>query len=263
MDATIRGWIEDILNQRGDLLAIAIRQRAKFEGWLKFELAAYAARHGATQVQVEASYAKTAIDLSRSDVSFSFGGERYDVELKTPNTNWRLPGVTNATRPITQNIAEIVEDGRKLAGCAGRGIVAIVMFPIPPGGRQWTVYLERIATGLSTPLSGPEHATQLAVPLGDGFTADVVVCCFPVPRREDEDGGPGLRPIPGHWLVHKIGKSSRTFATAVEQLRPMMREGDELWFYDEPAPSGVNAGELGVALVRDGSAIHAIIEGIH
>lgn len=249
MDATIRGWIEDILNQRGDLLAIAIRQRAKFEGWLKFELAAYAARHGATQVQVEASYAKTAIDLSRSDVSFSFDGERYDVELKTPNT--------------TQNIAEIVRAGRKLAGCAGRGIVAIVLLPIPPGGRQWTVYLERIATGLSTSLSGPEHATQLAVPLGDGFTADVVVCCFPVPRREDEDGGQDLHPIPRGWLVHKIGKSSRTFATAVDQLRPMMREGDELWFYDEPAPPGVNAGELGVALVRDGSAIHAIIEGIH
>ena len=60
MDRQIRGWIVDVLGQRRDLLAVAVRQRAKFEGWLKFELALHAIRQGASAVQVE-----TASELTR------------------------------------------------------------------------------------------------------------------------------------------------------------------------------------------------------
>lgn len=51
----------------------------------------------------------------RADVTFHDGNERDDVELKTPNTNWRIPGILNKHRPITKNFAGVVKDARKLA----------------------------------------------------------------------------------------------------------------------------------------------------
>ena len=35
----LNNLIQDILRSNVDLLSIAVKQRAKFEGWLKFELA--------------------------------------------------------------------------------------------------------------------------------------------------------------------------------------------------------------------------------
>src|SRR5688572_11422352 len=120
MDVQIRNWIVDILGQHRSLLAVAVRQRAKFEGWLKFELALYAEQHGASAVQVETAYESGA----RSDLSFVYDDRRYDVELKTSNTNWRMNGVLALTRPITKNIDSIIIDGKKLQQCPGQGIVA-------------------------------------------------------------------------------------------------------------------------------------------
>src|SRR5437879_4033446 len=114
MDTIVRQWIVNILEQHQALVAIAVRQRAKFEGWLKFELAAYVAEHGASDIKVESGYSASEAALGRADVSFTYDGLRYDLELKTPNTNYRLPGVENKTRPITKNIAEIVANSTKL-----------------------------------------------------------------------------------------------------------------------------------------------------
>jgi hypothetical protein len=63
----------------------------------EFELAAYAQSQGAEDVEVEAATDESS--LSRGDLTFRFDGARYDVELKTCNTNWRMPGVQepNAT----------------------------------------------------------------------------------------------------------------------------------------------------------------------
>ena len=95
MDKRLRSWIVDVLEQHRSLLAVAVRQRAKFEGWLKFELAVSAEKQGAESVEVE-----TASDAgSRSDLSFLYGGQRYDVELKTCNTNWRMKGVFESDPP--------------------------------------------------------------------------------------------------------------------------------------------------------------------
>src|SRR5436190_23834073 len=129
MDQQVRRWIVDVLEQRRPLLNVAVRKRAKFEGWLKFELALHAEQHGATNVEVE-----TPSDSgSRSDLSFTYGGCRYDVELKTCNTNYRMPGVLDSTRPITKNIASVVIDGNKLRLCPGQGIVAFCLFPVSVG----------------------------------------------------------------------------------------------------------------------------------
>jgi hypothetical protein len=72
-----------------------------------------------------------------------------------------------------------------------------------------------------------------------------------------------LRPIPAHWLERRVDPEGPEF----EQLRAYFgvqwQAGDEVWHYDEPAPPGVLAGELGIVLVRSGQPVHAIVLGIH
>lgn len=182
MDKIIRGWITERLQQHEILLRIAVRQRAKFEGWLKFELAASAESHGAQSVEVESSFNRPNAGRERSDMRFSFNGVSYDVELKTPNSNWRIPGVLNRTRPITNNIAGIVSDAQKLYDCLGQGIVAFVLFPVPTDNR-WSKYLSRISAELNVPLTSREHSNRLSIVLGDNQSADLVVCSFLAPHR--------------------------------------------------------------------------------
>jgi len=183
MDKTIRDWIVEILQQRCTLLAIAVRQRAKFEGWLKFELAASAEKHGAQSVEVESASDESNSTHERSDIRFCFNNVRYDVELKTPNSNWRMPGVHNKTRPITKNVAEIVSDAQKLCRSPSQGIVAFVLFPIPPKDDRWIEYLKRISAELEISLTPQEHCNRLSIALGENQPADLIVCSFSVPQR--------------------------------------------------------------------------------
>ena len=182
MHGTVRDWITKILEERKLLVALAVRQRAKFEGWLKFELAYRAALAGASDVEVE-SGSTTRSGQVRADIAFRLGDAAYSVELKTPNTNWRMPGVQEKTRPITNNIAEIVSDGQKLASQPSGGIVAFVLFPVPIGDRRWVNYLQRISSETGVSLNEREHTARVNVPLVDGTSnADLVVCAFTVPH---------------------------------------------------------------------------------
>jgi hypothetical protein len=149
---TIREWIVEVLECHQHLLAIAVRQRAKFEGWLKFELAAIAEKHGAQSVEVETASDESNSSAKRSDLSLTFNCNRFDVELKTANSNWRMSGVRNKTRPITKNIKGIIRDAQKLSLCSGQGIVAFVLFPLPLQDNRWTEYLDRIASELGISL---------------------------------------------------------------------------------------------------------------
>jgi len=178
MDEIVKDWIVEILEQHKELLAIAVRQRAKFEGWLKFELAALAEKYGAESVEVEAASSNST--SQRFDLTFLFNGIRYNVELKTPNSNWRMPGVRNRHRPITKNVAAIVRDAQKLYHCLGRGVVAFVLFPIPPHDNRWTKYLNRIASELQISLSEQKHCRRLPLALGNEQFADLLVCSFMV-----------------------------------------------------------------------------------
>ena len=161
VDALVRGWIVEVIRAHSGLLTIAVRQRAKFEGWLKFELAAHAVANGAIGVEVEASADEGA--RSRADLTFFVSGSRCDVELKTCNTNWRMDGVLNRTRPITKNISGIVTDAKKLQNCSGVGIVAFCMFPVSSGDDRWIDYLTRIGAEVGTQLSPREHATRVSM----------------------------------------------------------------------------------------------------
>jgi hypothetical protein len=175
-DFLVRSWIADVLQAHRELLAIAVRQRAKFEGWLKFELAAYAQLQGALEVRVEASADDSS--NSRADLTFMLSSERCDVELKTCNTNWRMRGVLNKTRPITKNLASIIGDARKLQNCPGQGVVAACIFPVEEGDMRWTEYLSRIADGTGLELSADRHAARVSIPIGHDHLVEVIIISF-------------------------------------------------------------------------------------
>jgi hypothetical protein len=167
-----------VLEAHPAIVALACRQRAKFEGWLKFELAAEAARAGAGPVEVEPGHAEG----GRGDLRFRLRGSDYLVELKTANTNYRLPGVASRHRPITKNIAGIVADAEKLSASEQQGLVAFVLFPIPDGDDRWEEYLDRIGEGVGVDLKVADTCVTHTVTLEHGNQADVIVCVFAVPR---------------------------------------------------------------------------------
>ena len=170
----IRAWIVEIIRQRREIVGLAMSQRAKFEGWLKFELADAARRNGATDIRFEPM-----LTLGRADLSFHLKGVACVVELKTPNTNYRMEGALNRTRPITKNIASIVVDAQKLARCGG-GVIAFILFPLRTGDDAWLTYLTRLSEGVGQTLSEDRHATRETVVLPSGV-ADVAVVTFDVP----------------------------------------------------------------------------------
>ncbi|MGO9469701.1 MAG: hypothetical protein ACLQIB_44865 [Isosphaeraceae bacterium] len=65
------------------------------------------------------------------------------------------------------------------------------------------------------------------------------------------------------WLTTKLESGDREWSWAVEQLRPDFDQGDELWHFDEPAPPGINAGAIGIAVVRNGEPIRTIMTAVH
>lgn len=69
--------------------------------------------------------------------------------------------------------------------------------------------------------------------------------------------------ISKRWLTSKLESGDPEWSRAVEQLRPDFDQGDELWHYDEPAPPVVNAGAMGIAIVRQGEPIRTIITAVH
>ena len=111
-------------------LDVPLRQRAKFENWFKIELAA-ALEEAGYPVRLEESFQSQAGRTYRADIAATVEGTTCLVMLKTVNTNFRFPGVESLTRPITQNITEVIQDIEKLEG-RPPGPVGFVLFPIFP-----------------------------------------------------------------------------------------------------------------------------------
>lgn len=120
----IADTIESILLNNKDLLEIAFKQRAKFEGWLKFEIAKEFQTSG-KDTKVEYPIAKGHVDLFADNCL---------IELKTPNTSYNHPDLESKTRPITDNVNSIISDVDKLRniteGLSYDSFIAFVMFPI-------------------------------------------------------------------------------------------------------------------------------------
>lgn len=173
MDEFIRKGIVEILESNKTLLKIPARQKAKFEGWLKFELAHWLENQGATQVEVES---KVDYRRDRTDITFYHKNEPCSVELKTPNTNWKIPGVINNGRPITKNIQSIVYDAEKLNSTYG--VVAFVLFPIPFNDDRWEVYLDRISEKTGLHISRKTNCELVDVKFDSNNKCSLAVCTF-------------------------------------------------------------------------------------
>ena len=179
MHKECRKWIVGILKNHSEILKLALRQRAKFEGWLKFELASYIVKNISKTVRVESAYADNK-NRSRSDIYFKCGNKDYYLELKTPNTNWKINGIENRTRPITKNIDSIISDGEKIRKYGKEGIVGFVLFPIPVGGKHcndWEKHIKRISAGLGINLSKEEHWDEIEINEKE-MKCKIIVCCF-------------------------------------------------------------------------------------
>ncbi len=173
MDKLIRKGIVDILTKHKELLQIPLRQRAKFEGWLKFELACYLDQIGMRSVEVES---QGSFRRDRTDIAFFKDDDPYRLELKTPNTNWMIPGVNSSGRPITMNIQSIVNDALKLN--SQYGIVAFVLFPVPVDDSRWEVYLKRISEKTGLCLSKENNCDVVEMDVDDKHTCNLIVCSF-------------------------------------------------------------------------------------
>lgn len=141
MDNLICKAISELLIDRKDLLRIPLRQKAKFEGWLKFELAHRLIQIGMESVEVET---KACYNRNATDITFFHKGDFYSIELKTSNTNWKNEGVRNCKKPITKNIQSIISDAIKLN--SDQGFVAFILFPIPLHNKSWELYIEVVYT---------------------------------------------------------------------------------------------------------------------
>lgn len=140
--------IVNILNSNKSLVAISIKQRAKFEGWLKFELANALKNNGYSDTCVE-YYVKKGkhIDI--------YANESF-IELKTPNTSYRNDFSEDVIRPITKNVSSIIDDINKLKPYNKPGYIAFVMFPLDKKGayqnhvKKITVHLKAHAQKVVT-----------------------------------------------------------------------------------------------------------------
>lgn len=131
-------------------LDVPLRQRAKFEGWLKIELAAALAARD-WKVCVERGYPGSSGQIYRADLTVGLSdGSEILVMLKTANTNFRFTGVQVAHRPITKNFKGIIEDIGKLKGLppGKHGYVLFAVFPVSASQMtrqaQLAPYLQRV-----------------------------------------------------------------------------------------------------------------------
>ena len=125
MEQQLNDILVNILTSRQDLVFIAIKQRAKFEGWLKFELAN----------ELRKLYRDTCVEKCMSGKLVDVYSNNSYIELKTPNTSYRHDGCENRTRPITSNIDSIIDDINALKKIGVDGYIAFVMFPIDNNGK--------------------------------------------------------------------------------------------------------------------------------
>ena len=130
--------IVDILSKNKDKISIALKQRAKFEGWLKIELA-YKLLQSYSDVKIEYPY--PCDNRKHADIYAS----NALIELKTPNTNYQTDNCVSCVRPITKNIKSIIDDINKLHKLGGqhKKYISLVLFPID-AKEDYKKYTQRI-----------------------------------------------------------------------------------------------------------------------
>lgn len=159
MEKKILKWITEIIKSNEQVISIALKQRAKFEGWLKYMLVQCAIENNLEEIRVEAKYGRN----KRADIYFQSENIKYYVELKTANTNWKIDGIEKRTRPITKNITGIIKDAKKLKNERVNGIVAFVLFPIPKDDTRWKDHVSRIEKKVNVDISSDGHYSKILI----------------------------------------------------------------------------------------------------
>lgn len=156
-------FIQGILSTNEKLVFIAIRQRAKFEGWLKFELA-NALREQYKRIYVE-HHIPNAKESSSSSNFVDIYADGALIELKTPNTNYRNELCMDLTRPITMNVASIIADINKLKAIdpqSDNHYIAFVMFPLDKD-KAYEKHIAKIRTHLRDSVETIAQIAQVPV----------------------------------------------------------------------------------------------------
>lgn len=138
MEKELNNLIVSILKDNAGLVFIAIKQRAKFEGWLKFQLAHKLLEEDG-KVEVERPYP------TNGKLHADIYAKNAFIELKTPNTNYRYKQCISCNRPVTKNITSIIEDINKLRSIEdNEKYIAFVIFPIDQDKKKYREYILRI-----------------------------------------------------------------------------------------------------------------------
>jgi hypothetical protein len=172
----ILNWVSEIIKENSALIGLASSRRSKFEGWLKFELARKLYQNSATEIYFEAPYGNG----SKCDLFFLLKDEKYFVELKTPNTNYRINGIANLVRPVTLNRKSIIKDVYKLReNHITNGIICFANFPIPLNDDCWKDYINTISQKIHQPIDLAKSCRTQHIDFNT-LEFNVVICCFRV-----------------------------------------------------------------------------------
>ena len=107
-------------------IAVFARERARFEGWLKAELVDVLVGKG-----FDAVPETNAIDVVCRP-------QEAAIELKTINTNYMCEGTAYKQKGITQNIAEVVADIKKLETANYfKKMIVFTAYPLVHGHPEW------------------------------------------------------------------------------------------------------------------------------
>lgn len=170
MEKILNDMIVTILSYNSDLMMLALSKRAKFEGWLKFELANILSR----------TYSDTEVERSTvsdgSIVHVDIYSNKSWIELKTSNTSYKADGCSDLTRPVTANVHSILHDIDKLRRIKDpdERYIAFVMFPIDQAEGKYTNHIQNVKNKLKKPASIVERIIQIKKIPVLVFTAKVV-----------------------------------------------------------------------------------------
>lgn len=122
--------LRDRLQQNS--VEVFVSNRARFEGWLKVEVAGILAGRGCRVIPE-----KDTIDITV---------DGWALELKTCATNYGYPGVADKeARDITRSIDGIISDAKSLQEKDRvNGAVLFVAFPLEHKNRKWQKHLSKI-----------------------------------------------------------------------------------------------------------------------
>ncbi|PLX69982.1 MAG: hypothetical protein C0603_03330 [Denitrovibrio sp.] len=131
-DMVCKDFIPKLEENKG--LEFFVKNRAKFEGWMKVELCTSFSNFAHSEITPEKNW----IDIVIDD---------FAIELKTPNTNYPTENVIPKTRPITDNMKSILKDIKGLNNNSDytNKAVMFIVFPLPKSSNKlWQKHISKI-----------------------------------------------------------------------------------------------------------------------